>query len=138
MKATQIEESMRFVQGCNPARRHAFAECGAGTKGCGYCASTIRMTNTTWRGNNAQQGGAIYAIEGCRLTIADTTFEGNHAQVIPRCLPCPVKACRDLHLSFRCCVFGMVPRCSSRAPDGSGPRHASGFAGQQCGGGGPS
>lgn len=53
----------------------------AGTKGSGYCASTIRMRGSTWQGNSAQQGGAIYATEGCRLIVSDTAFDSNHAQV---------------------------------------------------------
>lgn len=39
------------------------------------------MRGSTWRGNSAQQGGAIYATEGCRLTVSDTAFDSNHAQV---------------------------------------------------------
>lgn len=54
---------------------------GTGTKGSGYCASIITIANSTWARNNAQLGGAIYAAEGCRLAVTNTTFRENHAQV---------------------------------------------------------
>lgn len=41
----------------------------------------IKVRNCTWARNNAQLGGAIFAAEGCRLSVSDTVFQENHAQV---------------------------------------------------------
>jgi hypothetical protein len=77
-------------------------EVPAGTKGSGYCASIIAISNCRWAHNNAQLGGAIYATEGCRLAVANTTFQSNHAQV--RCssvLPEQLLVAGDLQVSMQ-------------------------------------
>ena len=39
------------------------------------------MAGCQWSNNTAEYGGAIYATQGCDLTVFNTTFESNYAQV---------------------------------------------------------
>ena len=53
----------------------------AGVQGSGYCSTAISMIDSLWLSNTAQYGGALYADEGCSLTVHNTTFGNNYAQV---------------------------------------------------------
>ena len=41
--------------------------------------STITLLNSTFKGNTAEKGGAIYCDRGSNITIINSTFVGNHA-----------------------------------------------------------
>ena len=62
----------------------------AGVQGCGYCSTAISMVDSLWQSNMALYGGALYVDEGCSLTVHNTTFSSNYAQV-----PRPVRHCMD-------------------------------------------
>jgi predicted outer membrane repeat protein len=45
------------------------------------------MVDSLWLSNVAQYGGALYADEGCSLSVHNTTFGSNYAQVSRSSLP---------------------------------------------------
>ena len=55
----------------------------AGIQGSGFCSTSLRMADSLWLANTAQNGGALYAVQGCNLAVHNTTFASNYAQVRP-------------------------------------------------------
>ncbi len=56
----------------------------AGVQGSGFCSTSLRMADSLWLANTAQYGGALYAVQGCKLAVYNTTFARNYAQVRPQ------------------------------------------------------
>ena len=50
-------------------------------KGSGFCSTSLSMVDSLWVSNTAQYGGSLYAVQGCDLTVYNTTFARNYAQV---------------------------------------------------------
>ena len=65
------------------------------------------MVDSLWLSNTAQYGGALYADEGCSLTVHNTTFASNYAQV-PRSDP-------GLHWSLAAALKHGVDHCNNTA-----------------------
>jgi len=67
--------SSGYVDNCTFVRNSALNEGGA----VHVAASTVNLSSSFFRGNNASHGGSIYFVDRCNSSIVDSTFENNTA-----------------------------------------------------------